>query len=97
MKYDATRGYWERHAPGAILDYGFDWAEWLKDSEGDTISDSQWACQTLTLSQATIAGAKTVVMVSGGVAGNSYKLTNTITTAAGRKDSRTILLVCEQI
>lgn len=85
------------HAPGADLDYGFDWATngWLED--GEIVTTSTWSVQPagITLSRQQIAqDAITSVFAAGGVQGRRYLLTNTITTSAGRKDSRNITLDC---
>lgn len=80
--------------PSAILDYGFEWADWL---DGDTISTSSWAVSPagLTASPNTKTPATTTVWLSGGTAGSTYQLTNTIVTAAGRSDQRTMLIAVQ--
>lgn len=85
------------HAPGADLDYGFDWKTngWLEPDE--TIASSTWSVQPagITLSRLQIAeGNITSVFAAGGTNGRQYVLTNTITTSEGRTDSRTIRLHC---
>ena len=77
--------------PNARLDYGFDWAAWLGT---DTITASTWAVDPSgpTLSSQTFSTTRTTVWVAGGAAGTSYKITNHITTAAGREDDRTFKL-----
>lgn len=82
------------HAPNAKLDYGFDWSLWL--ASGETISASSWVVDTALSQTSPInTGTVTSVIVEGGVAGTSYKLINNITTSVGRKDSRTIKLLCK--
>lgn len=94
MKIDPQGRRYTEHAPGADLDYSVDWSEWL--AEGETITESSWAAAdgiTVSRSQVTddtVASA----FAAGGVAGQQYVLTNTITTTAGRVDSRTITLHC---
>lgn len=85
---------WAPHAPGAVLDYSVDWTEWLMP--GETVSVSNWAASAgITLSrQAVTYGAVATTFASGGVAGQVYVLTNTVTTTDGRTDSRTIALRC---
>lgn len=89
---DNTHTTW--HSPGAKLDYGIDWKEWLEASE--TISVSQWSGpDDLTLSgEQIVDDTGTSVYVEGGVLNQTYVITNTITTSAGRKDSRIIRLKC---
>lgn len=80
--------------PSAILDYGFDWEDWL---DGDTISTSSWVVSPsgLTASPNTKTSNTTTVWLSGGTAGSTYQLTNTIVTAAGRTDQRTMLVAVQ--
>ena len=85
------------HAPGADLDYGFDWRAngWLDIDE--TIQTSTWTVQpnSLLLSREQISqNAVTSVFAAGGLVGRQYLLTNTIATSKGRVDNRTILLNC---
>lgn len=64
-----------------VLDYEFDWLTkgWLKTSE--EISTSTWTATTgITIETDSNTTTTTTVWVSGGTAGNTYKLTNTITT-----------------
>lgn len=82
------------HAPGAILDYGFNWASWLQLSE--TVVSSAWAIDpVLTLSGSQNVANVTSTFVNGGDVGKVYTLTNTITTNQGRTDSRTLVLNCQ--
>ena len=82
------------HTPGADLDYSIDWSAWL--AAGEKITASEWTAATgISLSRKTVELFKiTTAFAAGGVAGNDYTLTNTITTSAGRIDSRTITLQC---
>lgn len=81
-----------KHAPGADLDYGFDWQSngWL--APGETIVASSWHAQGLGISRDQTSNGITSAFITGGRKGNSYRLTNTITTNQGRTDSRTILI-----
>lgn len=82
------------HAPGAILDYAFNWVEWLQ--QGETISTSTWDISpSLTLTSQQNVDGITSVFVNGGVINKIYYLTNTIATSVGRTDSRTIILSCQ--
>ena len=85
------------HGEGSKLDYGIDWTNWLTGDE--TISNSVWEEVTglvFTAPAVTGAGKVTSVFAEGGDAGKSYKLYNTITTTAGRIDSRTLTLTCKR-
>ena len=76
--------------PQAVLDYGFDWSEWLG---ADTIASSSWVASAgITNDSTTNTTLITSITLSGGVAGESYTLTNTIVTANGLQDDRSIRL-----
>jgi hypothetical protein len=94
IKIDPKGLRYTDHAPGADLDYSVDWSEWL--AAGETITGSSWpAVAGLTLSRDQVSGGTVAsVFAAGGVAGQTYVLTNQITTSAGRVDSRTITLNC---
>lgn len=79
----------------AVLDYGFDWRDWL---DGDEIASSTWDVPTgLTAGVDSHEGGITKVWLSGGTVGTRYSVTNEITTTAGRTDQRTIkILVTER-
>ena len=79
--------------PDAVLDYGVDWSPWLET--GETISTSEWTASPdgLTVMDEPapgMSGTSTLVWLSGGVAGRTYRVTNRITTTAGRIDERSI-------
>lgn len=80
--------------PSSILDYGVDWTDWL---DGDTISTSSWSVSPsgLTAISNTRNGGVTTVWLSGGTVGQTYQVTNTIVTAAGRTDQRTLLVAIQ--
>ncbi len=76
--------------PEAILDYGFNWSDWL---DADTIDTSTWSVDTgLTIDSESETTLITTVWLSGGTPGKKYKAVNTITTAGGRTDERTLLV-----
>ena len=77
--------------PDAILDYSVDWSKWLA---ADQIETSAWfvsdpALETTDDSKTT---TRTTVWLAGGVAGQSYTVTNRITTAGGRTDDRSFVI-----
>lgn len=77
--------------PGAALDYGIDWDDWLGT---DTIASSSWTVPTgLTQDSDSHDTTGTTVWLSGGTVGQFYLVTNHITTAGGRADERTIRIV----
>ena len=85
--------------PSAVLDYTVDWgAEYLS---GDALADSSWSVSPDEPGGAAIAGSQfdlllATVQVAGGVAGKIYRVTNQVTTASGREDSRSIVLRVEK-
>jgi hypothetical protein len=77
--------------PTATLDYTLDWSAWLA---GDAIAESNWSVPSgLTLVRSEVTPSQAIAWISGGEAGVTYSAVNTITTAAGRIDSRRITLV----
>ena len=70
--------------PDEKKDYGFNWVPALN---GDTIAGSTWVLPS-GLTEATPApsfdATTTTIWIEGGTAGENYKVTNRITTAAGR-------------
>ena len=75
--------------PSAVLDYVFDWTEWL--ATGETITDHTITADTgITVDSPTEDAGKVTVWLSGGTAGINYKVACLITTSAGRTDERTI-------
>ena len=85
--------------PAAVLDYAVDWgAEYLS---GDALADSAWSVSPDEPGGASIAGSSfdllvATVQVAGGVPGKIYQVTNHVTTASGREDSRSIILRVEK-
>ena len=75
--------------PSAVLDYVFDWTEWL--ATGETITDHTITADTgITVDSSTEDDGKVTVWLSGGTAGINYKVACLITTTAGRTDERTL-------
>lgn len=74
-------------APHAVLDYSIDWSKWLA---GDQVETSEWSVSDPSLEATNEANTTTqaTVWLSGGTAGQSYTVTNQITTAGGRTDER---------
>ena len=88
--------------PDAILDYSYNWADWLV--AGDSIDSSTWfisdsglsndltSTSPLEIDSASFSGAVTTVVVSKGLSGANYFIVNRITTNGGRTDDRHIQL-----
>ena len=81
--------------PNAVLDYQWNWAEWLPD--GDAIVTATVTADTgLTVASSSRASTAVIAWLSGGTAGNSYGVLCRITTAQGRTDDRTITINVRQ-
>jgi len=75
--------------PSAVLDYVFDWNEWL--ATGETITDHTITADTgITVDSSTESDGKVTVWLSGGTAGQNYKVACKIVTSGGRTDERTL-------
>ena len=73
--------------PQEVLDYGFDWEDWL--ATGDTVDTSTWKVPTgITKDSDTKTDTTTTIWLSGGTVGSTYKLTNRIVTNDGRTADR---------
>lgn len=82
---------WFEKTPGAVLDYKFDWSDWL--ATGETISSMTVTADTgITIDSSAITDSSTSVTVwlSAGSVDMTYEVTCKIVTSAGRTDERTI-------
>jgi hypothetical protein len=81
--------------PDATLDYKRDWSVWLVDD--DTITASTWIVPPgLTMDSETHTDKTATVWLSGGTLGESYTITNRVSTGQGRTDDRSALIVVRQ-
>lgn len=90
-----SSGLYAEQRPGAVLDYSLDWSDLLVG--GDTFAPtngSVWACEdpAITITNQATSGAIASAWLSGGVVNTWYRITNTVTTAAGRRDVRSAML-----
>lgn len=80
--------------PQAVLDYVIDWSAWLEE---DTISASEWSAPDgITVVTDSFTDTTATVWLSGGAVGESYDVTNGISTDGGRDDDRTITILVQQ-
>jgi hypothetical protein len=80
--------------PAAILDYAVDWSGALP--AGDTIASAAATADAgITVQSHSYSGQTHTIWLSGGTAGSSYLVTSEVTTAAGRKDQRTLRITVE--
>ena len=89
--------------PSAVLDYVFDWTEWL--ATGETIAvDSETGKKLITITadtgitvdSSTEDDGKVTVWLSGGTAGTTYRVECLITTSAGRTDERSLWITVQE-
>ena len=77
--------------PAAVLDYGWDWSQWL--AEGDVITDhAVTAPEGLTVESHEATPTTVTAWLSGGTPGQVYSVVCHIVTAQGRTDERTLTL-----
>ena len=81
--------------PDAVLDYSVDWSKWLA---GDQIATSDWFVSDPALVAAGGSNTPTraTAWLSGGTAGQSYTVTNQITTSGGRTDERSFTIQVQE-
>jgi len=76
--------------PDAILDYNWDWTEWLGNDRIDSFAVSVHTGMSLVAEEELTPGIITA-WLSGGTAKLSYTVTCQITTLGGRTDERSAL------
>ena len=80
-----------RKDPDAVLDYSIDWSDWLTGSE--VIATSTWTVPSgITKDSDSNNDTLTVIWLSGGTAGVTYRLVNHIKTDSSpvREEDRSI-------
>jgi hypothetical protein len=77
----------------SILDYSWDWSEWLTSADADTITGFTVTAQApLALVSTARVGSVVTAFVSGGNEGAVHQLTCEIVTAGGRTEQRSVYL-----
>lgn len=77
--------------PDAVLDWVWDWSEWL--DEGEVISTSSFTATVgLVVDSSTQTTKTATVWLSGGTTKQVYRVTNRISTSSGRIDDRSITI-----
>jgi hypothetical protein len=77
--------------PDDVLDYAFDWSQWLGNAE--VISTSTWITSPgITQDSDSFTNTVATVWLSAGTAGQPYTATNRITTNQGRTVDRTMTI-----
>lgn len=77
--------------PDSVLDFAFNWADWL-DAAEEITSSEVIASPGITVDSSSNTTDTVVVWLSGGTAGQPYTVTNRITTNQGRTDDRTMTI-----
>lgn len=85
-------GLWGfRKAPGDVVDIALTWSDHLGD--GETVSSGTWVVPAgLTAGSESVASPLTIVRVSGGSAGQEYKVTCQMVKSDGERRDRTIVV-----
>lgn len=81
--------------PDSVLDYQFNWSEWLGD---DTIASSTWEVPNgITKDSDTNDDTSATIWLSGGTVNETYEVTNRVVTAAGRTQDRTMIVPVQEM
>ena len=92
FKTDAAGGLWTEQDAGSLLDYTLDWSAGM-DAD-DVIAESAWTADPgLLIGTKSYTDTLTTAWLSGGIAGRSYVVTNTVTTNTGRRDRRSFRVI----
>ena len=84
--------------PDATLDYSVDWTRFLAGADDDTITTAVWADYdvALTVVDAGHTAGVHTGFISGGTLGENYTVTSRITTAGGRINDETIVILIRE-
>lgn len=81
--------------PSDVLDYVFDWSAWLGASETISTSTTTVPSGIVKDSESNTTTAATV-WISGGTAGNTYRIANKIVTNQARTVERSVTIQVEE-
>ena len=85
--------------PEAVLDYAFDWSDWLDStsSPAETISSHTVTVPSgITKDSDRESGETVTIWLSGGTEGNNYKVECKIVTSESRTEERSITILCQE-
>jgi hypothetical protein len=86
--------YVERKDPSDILDYEWDWSDWLETSE--TIVSASWTVPTgITQTDTDVGSTTATLWLSGGTAGTTYEVACKIVTSMDRTAERSCRILVE--
>jgi len=81
--------------PDAVLDFGFDWSDWL--ASGETLTASTWTVPAGISEGANQRdGTSVLIWLSAGTAGESYLISCKIVTSDDRTDERSLTIMVEE-
>jgi hypothetical protein len=98
---------WDPKDPNEIKDYDLDWGSVAgKKAFGDALTGSLWIIAArgdvtevapLVHDSDSSTATGTIIWLSGGTAGETYILTNRVTTAGGRTYDQSVKLKCKEL
>lgn len=77
--------------PDAVLDWRWDWSQWLADGE-QIVTSVMTASPGIVIQDQDHSLGSTTVWLAGGAAGQPYLVSNRITTNQNRTDERSITI-----
>lgn len=81
-----------KKSPGDVLDYDIDYEQWLVEGDVIVTASATTDAADLVVGDVEVIPPLVKVWLSGGIAGNSYTVTVTATTAEGRVKEVTFTL-----
>lgn len=89
-----TWGYYVEKDPESVIDFIVDWGDWLSNNNFDSIVTSNWIVGSgVLVVQTQILQDFTVVWLGASTAGLRIQCVNRITTAQGRTQDQSFLLI----
>jgi len=81
--------------PDSVLDYAFNWGEWLES--GESINSHVITVENgITKDDSGNSATAVTVWLSGGTAGTNYNIACKIVTTQGRTDERSVTIRCRE-
>lgn len=81
--------------PDAVLDYQWDWSDWL--AVGEVITSAVVAPDTgIVLDSQSNTNTSVTAWISGGTVDEGYRVVCSIVTSESREDDRSIYLICRE-
>lgn len=83
--------------PADVIDYDFDYRDWLADREDTASSVVVTADPGITITNTVLSGGVVKVFLSGGTDGVAYKITCTLTTTGTRVKQAEITVAVKEV